>query len=1259
VALDWWENLRDWFRPEETGTRSRRRPPSLALEAIEARWVPNDVFGLLGTPLLGTGLASLGTDFLTPAAVLARGWSGGRSVNDLLGAGPFGGAPGVLASPGQDETGADRTLAAWAAPASANGNDAGETIVPAAPPLAPPTATWPELGGPALFAASDPFRDPLADEWSGAATGGRSLVLPSTLGGLGGGTGDSSGALPPSTNLASPPAPPAPLAPTDSSSVLPMGMAPTANLGATPPTSLGVASAPSLAPSPVLSPTGGPGSQDKPVRPNQAANFGRSLALPFEKNEGQTDAQVQYLSRGPGFGLFLTGNAAVLSLARPGTSAGPSQPVLRDVIRLQFAGANANPQVVGQQELPSRSNYLTGADPSRWRTNVTQYGQVAYRNLYPGVDLVYYGTAGRQLEYDLVVAPGADPGQVRLAFQGISGAQLNAQGHALLSVGGRSVVQQAPVLYQLLNGTRQTISGGYVLNADGTIGFHVGAYDLSRPLYLDPVLSFSSYLGGSGDDYGYAVAVNQAGEAFVTGSTASTDFPTTTGTFAGGTTDAFVAKLNAAGTTLMYATYLGGSNTDTAYGLAVDATGNALVVGQTKSSDFPVTAAAVRDHLYTAGTAAFLTKLNGTGDAVLYSTFLGGSGVSNAAATAVAVDAAGNAYLTGWTTGVGFPTSAGTFQSSFGGGGQDAFVTEVVPIAQVGVGGLVYGSYLGGDGVDGGTGIAVDQAGNAFVSGSTTGWTTTAFPTTSGAYQTTYGGGAHDGFVVQVNASASALSYGTLLGGSGDDQANGVGIDLAGNAYVTGSTSGSFPTTTGAYQTTYGGGTTDAFVTKLNATGTTLTYSTYLGGSAADSAYGIGVDFTGNANVAGGTSSTNFPTANALYGSNAGGEDAFLTRLSSSGTALSYSTYLGGSLDDEARGIALDWQGNAYVTGWTKSSNYPVSGGAAQGTNAGGVDAFATKVNVRPAAPVFTAISSDTGSSATDQLTTAQNLTLSGTAAPGATVTVSRAGVGVLGSVTANGTTGAWSYDYSATTLAEGTYAFTATATVGGVLSLPSFPEFLVTVDRTAAALSVITPSSTASLQPPIRVVASDRNGLPNGTAVTLLVYDGTGTTLLGTYSNAVTLSDGVASFREPMTLAAGTTYQLKAQVTDLAGNQATSAGASVQVTTVASPWVPTGQVLTSDPLDGQAQTQLGDLRLAAPLDLDQSPGSGQGGNPALVYNSDSVSVRPIVQVSLPSNNNAALPGTITGTLTWDTAGTPSTVQRSRLVPAGRYRGTC
>jgi len=483
----------------------------------------------------------------------------------------------------------------------------------------------------------------------------------------------------------------------------------------------------------------------------------------------------------------------------------------------------------------------------------------------------------------------------------------------------------------------------------------VGMYDTIRPVVIDPVLVYSTYLGGGGTDQSVSIAVDSSANAYVTGFTFSTNFPTTPGAFQTtlGGADAFVTKLNATGTALVYSTYLGGSGGEEGFSLTVDSSGNAYVTGGTSSVNFPTTPGAFQTTFHGGGVDAFVTKLNATGSALVYSTYLGANGGDEA--FGIALDSARNAYVTGETNSITFPTTPGAFQTLSPGSffrNDDAFVTKINSTGTA----LIYSTYLGGSRADdGGRGIIVDPSGNAYVTGFTF---STNFPTKGAgfslAFQRTLGGGA-DTFVTKVNATGSALVYSTYLGGGGNDESFGIALDSARNAYVTGFTfSTNFPTTPGAFQTTLGGGA-DAFVTKLNFLGSALFYSTYLGGNQDENfIFGfsqegsITVDSSGNAYVTGDTTSLNFPTTRAVQTTLGGSLDAFVTKLSFSGDALIFSTFLGGSVGDVGIGIALDSsnENDVYVTGRTFSGNFPTTPGAFQTTFSGGFgDAFVTKID--------------------------------------------------------------------------------------------------------------------------------------------------------------------------------------------------------------------------------------------------------------------------------------------------------------------------
>jgi hypothetical protein len=673
------------------------------------------------------------------------------------------------------------------------------------------------------------------------------------------------------------------------------------------------------------------------------------LPLSFEENRGQVDPEVRYLARDAGYTLFLTETEAVLSLpaARGETPDTKNRPRPRrgrrvarvksrpTVLRMRMKGANSSPAVVGESETGVRANYFKGSDPRKWHTEVPRYARVRYAQVYPGVDVIYYGER-QQLEYDFEVAPGADTRQIVLEFEGVRRVKVErATGELMLKTAGGEVRQRRPAAYQGVGGERREVASRYVMKGRREVGIEVGEYDRAKPLVIDPVLTYSTFLGGTDSDYATGIAVDSSGHAYVTGDTYSSNFPKRnqyqswqgTTPFDDASADAFVTKLdtNASGpTSLLYSTYLGGSDADRGLSIAADSSGNAYVTGWTDSADFPTLNPLRTDQPYA---DAFVTKLdtNQAGAASLrYSTYLGGRGAEFG--QGIAVDSVGNVYATGWTTSSDFPV-LNQYQSTKK-GYQDAFVTKLNPDLP-GAAALLYSTYLGGGDFDYGYGIAVDSSGNAYVTGSTE---STDFPTLNACQSFRARSLEPDAFVVKLDTNASgtaALRYGTYLGGSGDDWGTGIAADSSGGAYVTGITGSSDFPTRNQFQTFNGGW--DAFVTKLNTNlaGTpSLRYSTYLGGDDYDSGNGVAVDQAGNVYVTGLTISTDFPTLNRLQKEPPQYfiPDAFVTKLNprlSGRASVLYSTYLGGKDSDIGYAIAVDSSGNAYVTGETFSTDFP------------------------------------------------------------------------------------------------------------------------------------------------------------------------------------------------------------------------------------------------------------------------------------------------------------------------------------------------
>ncbi|HVT44173.1 MAG TPA: SBBP repeat-containing protein [Thermoanaerobaculia bacterium] len=610
-------------------------------------------------------------------------------------------------------------------------------------------------------------------------------------------------------------------------------------------------------------------------------------------------------------------------------------------VRIELIGANPYAAVVPRDPLPGKANYFIGNDARHWRTSVRRFARIGYENAYPGIDLVYYGNSGR-LEYDFIVAPGARPEDIAFRVHA-NDVHIDRSGDLIAGDGVRLLKPRA------FQAGGPEIASRYRI-ADGRVTIEVADYDRRRELIIDPVVGYSTYLGGSSSDLANAIAVDRSGNVYVTGKTAGT-FPTTSGAYA--TTrpsgsfgdDIFITKLDSKGA-LIYSTYLGGQSGDEANGIAVDNSGNVYVTGFTASSNFPTTPGSLKPTF--SDDRAFVTKLNPDGNALVYSTYIKGTSINGA--RAIAVDAEGNAYITGLATSFGsFTTTPGVFQPTPK--SSDAFVAKINAAGSA----FIYASFLGGSGFqDQGFAIAADAAGAAYVAGKTD---STDFPTTTGALRTTAPGG-HDAFVAKVSPSGDALLYSTYLGGAGEDRADAIAVDADGNAYVTGYTyATNFPTVMpvqaqcGCTSSIGGRTQSDAFVSKLSPTGSSLLYSTFYGGIGPDRGFGIGVDSAGAIYFGGttnGISPSTFPLVDSIKPTKGLLDDAFAVRLNISGSAAVYSTLFGGGGTDFAAAMTIDIAGNVYLAGNTNSSDLPTTEGAHQRMWAGSDDAFVVKIGNAP-----------------------------------------------------------------------------------------------------------------------------------------------------------------------------------------------------------------------------------------------------------------------------------------------------------------------
>jgi len=701
-----------------------------------------------------------------------------------------------------------------------------------------------------------------------------------------------------------------------------------------------------------------------------AASYGK-LPTTFEDNVGQTDPQVKFLSRGSGYVVFLTAGGMVFSAhsqlvanTAPQPNAKTNQTQSGAVIQLNLVGANPNPLAVGERPLAGKANYFIGRDRSKWHTNVATYGKVHYKDVYPGIDLVYYGNPS-QLEYDFEIAAGANPKQIQFDVKGADSVSVDVTGDLVLQTKQGALHVKSPVLYQTFNNMKLPVSGGFSLKSSTRVGFSLIGYDPTKPLVIDPVLLYSTYLGGLADDQAVGIAVDSEGSAYVSGWTQSTNFPVASqGTTPSGT-NAFIAKLDVSGSSLLYAVFIGGSSDDYAQAITLDSDNNAYITGYTCSGDFPLVNAfqSSMNGCYD----GFISKVSADGSSLLYSTYLGGSNLTQP--YAIALNSSNEMYVAGYTYAVDFPLM-NAFQTRVapnGGGnyGQYGFVTHLTADGSA----LVFSTYLGGSanviqncgypcwGQPASViqGIAVDLSGNAYVAGYTN---TYDLPTTDGAYMPSQNNPSNQqiAFVSEFGSSGSLL-YSTYFGSTNGypTSAAGIAVDSSGSAYITGTaySDGTFPVTTPNLcdPEMYGWSCSYGFVTKFNPTGTGLGYSTFLPVNNYANPRAITLDAQDNAYVLSSIYGGSMTAVNPIEGFT-NQNDLLITEIDPTGSIQLFSTYLGGNGNESPAGIAVDASGSIYVAGYTDSSDFPVTSAALQNTLGGNTDAFVAKIGMANAPAV-------------------------------------------------------------------------------------------------------------------------------------------------------------------------------------------------------------------------------------------------------------------------------------------------------------------
>jgi hypothetical protein len=654
------------------------------------------------------------------------------------------------------------------------------------------------------------------------------------------------------------------------------------------------------------------------------------LPLRFEANRGQWGPTVQYAARGGGYDLLFTAQGPSLRFGRS------------QAIEISLVNSNRQPVVEGLDPLKVRTNYMIGAR-AKWHTDVPNYARVEYRQAYPGVDVIYYGIRD-QLEYDFVLAPGADPGAIRMRFRGAGRLRVTRDGDLVMESPSGRMTQKAPLIYQDSPGGRRAIGGRYVLLAGNTVGLKVDGYDKRRKLVIDPILAYSTYLGGTGQDQINAVHLAPNGHLYMVGQTATQDIQAINGAYDNdnfGLVDIFLAIVDttqAGGDQLIYFSYLGGSSDDIPLAVAVDANGVAYMTGTTTSTDFPMAGNSLQTLGPDVVTEAFIAVIDPSqygGVSLIYSTFLGGQTGANSG-NAIGVDSSGNIYVAGTTASSDFPVTASGYAINLY-GPSDAFLTEISENDSTAP---LYSSYLGGEFDDDGRAMVLLPNGQVYVGISTDGL---LFPLAGFSYNPSNSGGYDVAIALfdTTQTGVASLIYSTYIGGSANDMLRGMTLDNAGNLVVTGYTlSPNFPVTADAEQPSYGGGG-DAFLTVVNAFTPTsfLNYSTFFGGSDGEVATAVAVDSAGFIYLTGYTLSPDFPiTQNAPQPSWGQGIDIFVTKLQphvAGPSALQYSTFIGGATVNSGMAVAVDSNFTAYVAGWT-GGELPTASNAQQGGYGGG-----------------------------------------------------------------------------------------------------------------------------------------------------------------------------------------------------------------------------------------------------------------------------------------------------------------------------------